>query len=277
MPVTAIPDIDLNDGTTIPQLGFGVFRVPDEEATPAVAAALDAGYRAINTAAYYKNEPGVGAALAASGVPREQLHITTKVWHTDLGYDATLAAVDKSLNNLKLDYLDLFLIHWPVPSRDLYLDTWRALEKVKSDGLARSIGVSNFTVATLQRLINETGTVPAVNQIELHPRLPQAELREFDTHHNIATQAWSPLGHGQLLSEPVVADIAERHSKTAAQILLRWNLDQGNIVISKSVTPERIRSNLHVFDFALTDDDRATLAALNTGARTGPDPDVYGA
>lgn len=277
MPAIVIPDVALNDGTTIPQLVFGVFRVPDHDATPAVAAALEAGYRAIDTAAYYRNEPGTGAAIAASGLPRDQLHITTKVWHTDLGYDTTLAALDKSLVNLKLDYLDLYLIHWPAPSRDRYVETWRALEKIKKDGLARSIGVSNFPPAQLERLFAETDTVPAINQIELHPRLPQAELREFNARHGIATQAWSPLAHGRLLPDPSVVTIAERHGKTAAKILLRWNLELGNVVISKSVTPERIRSNMEIFDFELTSDDHAALATLDTGTRTGPDPNVYGA
>jgi len=277
MPETAIPDITLNDATTIPQLGFGVFRVPDDQARTAVAVALDAGYRALDTAAYYRNEPGTGAAITASGIPREQLHITTKVWHTDLGYDATLAALDTSLANLKLDYLDLYLIHWPVPSRGLYVESWRALEKIRSDGLARSIGVSNFTPATLRRLLTETDTVPALNQVELHPRLPQAQVREFDARHGIATQAWSPLAHGQLTCDPTVAAVAARHGRTAAQVLLRWNLELGNIVISKSVTPERIRSNIQVFDFELTSHDHAALATLDTGARTGPDPDLYGA
>lgn len=194
-----------------------------------------------------------------------------------LRYDTTLAALDDSLGKLGLDYLDLYLIHWPVPSRDLYVDTWRALEKIKSDGLARSIGVSNFPAAQIERLIAETGTTPAVNQIELHPRLAQAELREFDAAHGIATQAWSPLGHGQLLTDPTAAAIAERHGKTVAQILLRWNLELGNIVISKSVTSDRIRSNIELFDFELTTEDHDQLAALDNGDRTGPDPLVYGA
>ena len=276
MPAIVIPDVALNDGTTIPQLGFGVFRVSDRDATPAVAAALDAGYRAIDTAAYYGNEPGTGAAIAASGLRREQLHITTKVWRTDLGYDTTLVALDKSLANLRLDYLDLYLIHWPVPSHEKYVETWRALEKIKDDGLARSIGVANFPSAQLERLFADTGTVPAVNQIELHPRLPQVELRGFNARHGIVTQAWSPLGHGQLVSDPIVATIAERCGKTAAQILLRWNLELGNAVISKSVTPERIRTNREIFDFELTSEDHTALATLDTGTRTGPDPEVYG-
>ncbi|WP_433661108.1 aldo/keto reductase [Nocardia sp. CA-128927] len=277
MSASSIPSITLNDGTTLPQLGFGVFRVPDADATSAVAAALAVGYRAIDTAAYYRNETGTGTAIAEAGVPRDQIQLTTKIWHTDNGYDTALRAIDQSLANLKVDYLDLILIHWPAPAHDRYVDTWRALEKAKNDGLARSIGVSNFKQTHLQRLLDETGTVPAVNQIELHPRLPQDDLREFNTLHGIATQAWSPLAHGQLIDDPVVTAVAERLNKTTAQILLRWNLDLGNIVITKSVTPERITSNLDVFDFELDSDDRDQLAVLNTGSRTGPDPDVYGA
>lgn len=277
MPVSVIPEIGLNDGTAIQQLGFGVFRVPGEKTTAAVAAALDAGYRAIDTAAYYRNETGTGVAIAQSGIPRAQIHVTTKVWHTDNGYDTTLRAFDSSLANLGLDYLDLYLIHWPVPLHDRYVDTWRALEKLKENGLVRSIGVSNFLVPQLERLLAETSTVPAVNQIELHPWLAQAELRDFHARHGIATQAWSPLAHGQLVVDPIVARIAERHKKTEAQILLRWNLELGNVVISKSETPERIRSNTEVFGFELTADDRDALATLDKGQRTGPDPDKYGA
>jgi 2,5-diketo-D-gluconate reductase A len=258
--------------TTGTQLGYGVFRVPDSEATAAVAAALEAGYRAVDTAAYYRNESGSGAAIETSGIPREQIHITTKVWHTDLGYDTTLPALDTSLANLKLDYVDLYLIHWPVPSRNKYVETWQALEKIKDDGLARSIGVSNFQQPQLERLIAESGTVPVLNQIELHPQLPQNELREFHAKRAVATQAWSPLAHGQLLSNPAVAAIAEQHGKTMAQVLLRWSIELGNLVISKSTTPQRIRSNLEIFDFELTNDDHTLLATLNAGRRTGPDP-----
>lgn len=250
--------------------------MPNDQAAAAVSTALETGYRAIDTAAYYGNETGVGEGLRTADVPRAEVHLTTKVWHTDLGYAATLRAFDRSLANLQVDYVDLYLIHWPVPSRDLYVETWQALEKIKSSGGARSIGVSNFPQAQIERLLTETGTAPAVNQIELHPWLPQKKLRAYDARQNIATQAWSPLGHGQLVTDPVVRAIAEAHSRDAGQVLLRWNLDLGNIVISKSVTPERIRSNIQVFDFALTTDDHARLAALNAGKRTGPNPETYG-
>jgi 2,5-diketo-D-gluconate reductase A len=276
----AIPAIKLNDGNTIPQLGFGVFRVPDDQAETVVAEAVKAGYRAIDTAAYYRNEAGTGNAIARCGIPREELHITTKVWHTDLGFDATLRAFDDSLAKLRLDYLDLYLIHWPAPSKDNYVNTWRAMETLRRDDRVRSIGVSNFNSEHLDRLLSETGTVPAVNQIELHPNLPQRQLREFDNRHEILTQAWSPLGHGKLLTEPealsTVSTVAKRHDKTPAQVLLRWNLELGNAVVSKSVTPQRMRENSEIFDFQLDKKDHAQLATLDNGVRTGPDPAHYG-
>ncbi|WP_436496578.1 aldo/keto reductase [Actinokineospora sp. HUAS TT18] len=268
-------EVKLNDGTTIPQLGYGVWQVPDDVAVTAVATAIEAGYRSIDTAAIYGNEVGTGAAIAASGVPREELFVTTKLWNSAQGYDEALRAFDESLAKLKLDYVDLYLIHWPSPAQDKYVDSWRALEKIKEDGRARSIGVSNFHQSHLDRLFAETGTVPSVNQIELHPNLPQADLRAFHAKHGIATEAWSPLGQGKLISDPTVAAIGERHGKSAAQVLLRWHLDLGNIVIPKSVTPERIRANIDVFDFALTEADHAELAGLENGVRTGPNPDEF--
>lgn len=269
------PDISLNDGTTIPQLGFGVFQVPDDEVRAVVATAIDAGYRSFDTAAYYRNEVGTGQALAESGVPREDLYVTTKVWNDRQGYDEALRAFDESLANLGLDYIDLFLIHWPAPGADKYVDTWRALEKIKEDGRVRSIGVSNFHVPHLERLFAETGTVPAVNQIELHPNLPQADLRAFHAKHGIATESWSPLAQGGLLDNPTVVAIADRLGRTAAQVVLRWHLDLGVVVIPKSVTPERIRANIDVFGFELTAEDHKALAALDNGKRTGPDPEQF--
>ena len=275
--MTPVPNIVLNNGVEIPQLGFGVFLVPPGETEAAVSAALETGYRHIDTAKIYDNEREVGAAIARSGVPREELFVTTKVWNSDQGHDATLAAFDASLERLGLDHLDLYLIHWPVPAADRYVDTWRALEKLAADGRVRSIGVSNFQVPHLRRLIDETGTVPAVNQVELHPNLIQRELRAFHAEHGIATEAWSPLARGGLLGEPAVARIAEKHGRSPAQVILRWHLQVGNVVIPKSVTPARIRENLDVFGFELDGDDLSAVEALDTGARIGPDPDVFGA
>ncbi|MFG2564162.1 aldo/keto reductase [Streptomyces sp. NPDC048567] len=272
--MTSLPTLTLNNGVRMPRLGFGVFQVPDDETATAVGHALDAGYRSIDTAAVYGNERGVGRAIADSGLPREELFVTTKLWNADQGYDQALAAFDASLDKLGLDHVDLYLIHWPTPARDLYVETYKALEKILADGRARAIGVSNFQVPHLRRLMEYTGTVPAVNQVELHPGLQQAELRAFHAEHGIATEAWSPLAQGAVLADEAVVRIAQANGVTPAQVVLRWHLATGNIVIPKSVTPARIRQNIDVFGFELTDADLADLAALDRGLRTGPDPDT---
>jgi len=271
--VSQVPTLTLNNGVRMPQLGFGVWQVPDEEATSAVSTALDAGYRSIDTAAIYGNERGTGEALARSGVARDELFVTTKVWNSDHGYDATLRAFDASLEELGLDHIDLYLIHWPLPLRDNYVDTYKALEKLLADGRARAIGVSNFLPEHLTRLLAETSVVPAVNQIELHPWFQQAASRAFHAEHGIATEAWSPLGQGKgLLDAPVVGQLAEKHGRTPAQVVLRWHLTLGNVVIPKSVTPSRIKENIDVFGFELDAADMAAFAALDTGERLGGDP-----
>lgn len=272
--MSTVPTVALNNGVTIPQLGFGVFQVPDDETAAAVSSALEAGYRSIDTAAVYGNETGVGRALAESGLPREELFVTTKLWNADQGYDSTLAAFDASLARLGLDHVDLYLIHWPTPERDLYTDTWRALEKLLADGRIRAAGVSNFQPAHLRRLREESSLVPAVNQIELHPGLQQSELRAVHAESGIVTEAWSPLAQGALLGEEVLTELAERHGKTPAQIVLRWHLQLGNVVIPKSVTPARIRQNIELFDFELSQADMDAIAGLDRGMRTGPDPDT---
>ncbi|WP_308290211.1 aldo/keto reductase [Streptomyces kronopolitis] len=274
--MSKVPSITLNNGIAMPQLGYGVWQIEDDQAFTAVGQALDAGYRSIDTAAIYGNEEGTGKALAASGLPREELFVTTKLWNGDQGYDATLKAFDTSLTKLGLDYVDLYLIHWPLPSRDTYVDTYKALEKIQADGRARAIGVSNFLPGHLERLLGETSVVPAVNQIELHPQFQQAESRAFHARHGIATEAWSPLGQGKgLLEHAALAELAAKHGKTPAQVVLRWHLQLGNVVIPKSVTPSRIAENIDVFDFSLDDADLATLAALDSGNRLGPDPATF--
>ncbi len=268
-----VPQVTLNNGVPMPQLGFGVWQVPDDEAEKAVATALEAGYRSIDTAAIYENERGTGRAVARSGIAREDLFVTTKLWNSEQGYDTTLRAFDASLDKLGLDHVDLYLIHWPVPAKDAYVDTYRAFEKILADGRARAIGVSNFLPEHLERLIGETSVVPAVNQIELHPQLSQQASREAHARHGVVTEAWSPLGQGKgLLEVPAIVAIAQKHGRTPAQVVLRWHLQLGNVVIPKSVTPSRIAENIDVFGFELDDEDLAGIAALDENRRLGPDP-----
>lgn len=262
----------LNNGVVMPAVGFGVFQTPAEETRQAVGTALEAGYRHIDTAAAYQNEREVGQALAKSGLRREDVYITTKLWNADQGYDSTLAAFDKSMERLGLEYLDLYLVHWPMPKTNKYVDTFKAFAYLRDQGRIRSIGVSNFEPEHLRTLIDATGVVPAVNQIELHPLLQQQELREVHAELGIATEAWSPLGQGSLLANPTVTSVAEAHGRTPAQVLIRWHIQLGNIVIPKSVTPERIVSNFDVFDFELSEQDMASISSLGDGTRLGPDP-----
>lgn len=271
----ASPSIKLNDGNSIPQVGLGVWQTPPEDTERAAATALDAGYRHIDTAAAYGNEREVGQAVAKSGLARGDVFVTTKLWNSDQGYDSTLKAFDASMQRLGTDYLDLYLIHWPVPANDAYVDTFKAFAHLRDQGRIRSIGVSNFEPEHLRKLIDATGIVPAVNQIELHPRLQQHELRELHAQLGIATEAWSPLGQGSLLTNPAVTAVAEAHGKTSAQVLIRWHIQLGNIVIPKSVTPARIVSNFDVFDFELSEQDMASVSSLGDGTRLGPDPRTF--
>jgi 2,5-diketo-D-gluconate reductase A len=271
-----VPTITLNSGHTIPQLGFGVFQVPLAETRAAVTAAFDAGYRSIDTAAMYRNEEGVGQAIADAALPREDLFITTKLNNNAHGYEPALAAFEQSRTKLGLDYLDLYLIHWPLPAQDRYVDTWKAFIKLQADGLVRSIGVSNFQPGHLARVADETGVTPALNQIELHPYLTQDGVREYDLSHAIATEAWSPIARGgDLLQDRVITSLAEKYGKTPAQIVIRWHLELGNVVIPKSVTPARIRENFDVFDIDLDSEDVEAISSLNRDERTGPNPDHF--
>jgi diketogulonate reductase-like aldo/keto reductase len=270
------PALTMNNGLSIPQLGFGVFQIPQDETETAVRTALDVGYRLIDTAQGYQNEEGVGAAIEVAGIPRDELFITTKLTNSEQGYDQALAAFDESMRKLGLDVLDLFLIHWPIPMFDLYAETWRAFVRLQQEGRVRSIGVSNFEVEHIERIVSETGVVPAVNQVELHPEFPQEELRAFHAQQGILTESWGPLGQGKgLLENRHVIEVAERKSRTPAQVVLRWHLQLGNVVIPKSVTPSRIRENFDVFDFELDEADMASIAQVNTGNRLGSDPRVF--
>ncbi|MGP3967431.1 aldo/keto reductase [Streptomyces sp. 6N223] len=277
--MSSVPNVTLNNGVPMPQLGFGVWQVPADQAADAVGHALAAGYRSIDTATIYGNEEGVGQAVAESGIPREELFITTKLWNSakeTWTRDAVLREFDASLARLGLDHLDLYLIHWPRPMREDYLTVLRAFGELKASGRARAVGVSNFQPDHLRRVIEETGVIPAVNQIELHPYLPQGDVRSFHAEHEIATEAWSPLGQGKgLLDDARLAKIAEKHGRSPAQVVLRWHLQIGNVVIPKSVTPSRIKENIDVFGFELDAEDVAAFAALEDGTRFGPVPDTF--
>ncbi|MFT4265216.1 MAG: aldo/keto reductase [Nocardioides sp.] len=270
------PTLTFHNGVEIPQLGFGVWRVSDDETEAVVTTALETGYRHIDTAAVYGNEQGVGRALAACGIPREELFVTTKLWNAAQGYDATLRAFEQSRARLAVDQVDLYLIHWPVPSRDLYLETWRAFERLYADGLVRAIGVSNFLPEHLDRLLAESEEVPVINQVELHPRFRNLATERADAAHRILTEAWSPLGQGTILEDPTLAGIAEAEERTVAQVILRWHLQSGRVVIPKSVTPSRIAENFAVFDFELSGDELSAIDALDAGGRIGPDPASFG-
>ena len=270
-----VPTVMLNNGVEIPQLGFGVWQVSTDDIVPAVSTALEVGYRHIDTAMLYGNEEGVGLAVRNSGLPREDVFVTTKLWNSDHGYDSAFAAFDASCDRLGLEYVDLYLIHWPAPGRDRYVDTWRAMEKIYADGRTRAIGVSNFQANHLRRLAEETTVLPAVNQIELHPTFTQESLRNVHDEMGIATEAWSPLGQAQDLESRAVGVIAGRLGKTPAQVILRWHIQLGNIVFPKSVTPARIRENFAVFDFELSRADMGEISALESGNRIGLDPDTF--
>ncbi len=272
--MTQQPTIILNDGNVIPQLGFGVWQVPPDITAKCCSEALRAGYRSIDTAEGYQNEEGVGQALREAGVPRSEVFVTSKLRNGAHRRDDTLMAFDDTMRKLGIDRLDLFLIHWPAPTRGHYVEAWKTLVELQREGRIHSIGVSNFNLDHLERIIGETGVTPAVNQIELHPRFQQRDKRAFHKEHGIAIESWSPLGSGRLIDDPAIGAIANKHGKSTAQVMIRWHLDEGLIVIPKSVTPSRIRDNIAVFDFALDDADRRTIAAMDDpgGGRFGPDP-----
>jgi 2,5-diketo-D-gluconate reductase A len=270
-----IPHITLRPDVEIPQLGFGVFQVPPKETEEVVAQALTAGYRHLDTAAAYRNEGAVGQAIHASGLPREEIFVTTKCFNDDHGHDKAKRAFKASLERLELEHIDLYLIHWPVPAHDLYVETWQAFIELQAEGLVRAIGVSNFQPAHLERIVAETGVVPAINQVELHPYFQQAGLRHEHAELGIVTEAWSPLGQGLELEDPAIVEIAQAHGKTPAQAIIRWHLQLGNVVIPKSVTPKRIVENFDVFDFQLSAAEMDAIKALDAGKRIGPDPDTF--
>ena len=273
--VSAVPTLALNNGQAIPQLGFGVFQIDPADTRRATLAALEVGYRHIDTAEMYGNEQGVGEAVRESGLDRSEVFVTSKLNNGFHKRADALAAFDTSLSTLGLDYLDLFLIHWPLPAVGDFVETWKALEEMHASGRVKTIGVSNFQQHHLQRLFDETGTVPAVNQIEVHPYLTQDDLRAFNTAHGIVTEAWSPIAQGKVLGDPVITAIADRVGRSAAQVTLRWHLQRGDVVFPKSVTRSRVEENFALFDFEITADDVAAITALNRDERTGPNPDEF--
>lgn len=274
-PQTTVPTIEIARGIEIPQLGFGVFQVPPEDTAEVTTRAFQAGYRHVDTAAAYQNEAEVGQAFRASGLDRDDVFITTKCFNDDHGYEEAKQAFRSSIDRLDLDFVDLYLIHWPVPAHDRYVDTWRAFIDLQSDGLIRAIGVSNFQPDHLRRIVDETGVTPAVNQVELHPRFQQPGLRREHSDRGIVTEAWSPLAQGAVLDDPVLGEIAEAHDKSAGQVVLRWHLQLGNVIFPKSVTPERIVENFDIFDFHLSDAEMTSIEELERGERIGPDPDTF--
>ncbi len=269
-----VPTITLNNGVEIPQLGFGVFQVKPEETKAATLTALEVGYRHIDTAEMYRNEKGVGEAVRESGLKREEIFVTSKLNNSKHDYDAALAAFEQTLDTLDIEYLDLFLIHWPLPTIGDYVDTWKAMEKMYESDRLRAIGVSNFQPHHLERLIRDTSIVPAVNQVEIHPYLTNEAVRSFDIGHGIATEAWSPIAQGKVLDDPFIVRIAERVGRTPAQVVLRWHIQRGDIVFPKSVTRARVEENFALFDFELTDADIAEINDQNRDERTGSDPDT---
>jgi 2,5-diketo-D-gluconate reductase A len=273
--MTAVPTVTLNNGVEIPQLGFGTYQIPPDRTREATLTALRVGYRHIDTAEMYGNEAEVGEAVRESGVDRDDVFVTSKLNNGYHDPDDALAAFDRTLADLDLGHLDMFLIHWPLPEVGDYVDTWRAMEQMYASGRVRAIGVSNFQPAHLRRVLDQTATVPAVNQIEVHPYLTQHDVRSFNAEHGIATEAWSPIAKGRVLDDPRITRIAERVARTAAQVTLRWHLQRGDIIFPKSVTPSRVEENFAIFDFELTDDDIAEISACDRNERTGPDPDRF--
>jgi 2,5-diketo-D-gluconate reductase A len=273
--MTAVPTLTLNNGVEIPQLGFGVFLVPPESTVETLSHAIEIGYRHIDTAQMYRNEREVGQALRESGIDRSEFFVTSKSANNRLNFEQALGGIDASLEALNLDVLDLFLIHWPLPTVRNYVETWKAFEQILAGGRVRAIGVSNFQIAHLQRILDECDIVPAVNQIEAHPYLTQSALLSFDNAHGIATEAWSPIGRGAVLDDEVLVRIGELHAKTAAQVTLRWHIQRGSIIFPKSMSPARMRENFEIFDFQLSDDEVRQIDALDRGERVGPDPDTF--